>query len=124
MQRIWATVLGMTQIEALIIDPDGDTRIEIIDSSWQSIKNLIDGWLEAVGGVLGEWIAYGDEEGRLKLLDPNPRAAALIVAAGGTPVPVVGRVVFVGTVPSGDEDGYTDGNVPQSLRDLAFSAGE
>lgn len=113
----------MTQIEALIVEPSGEHRIETIDNDWQGIKQVIDGWLEAVGGRLGEWTAYGDEEGNLKGLPPNPVAGLLIHQMGGAPVIPVGRVLFVGSKHIGGEDGYEDGDIPARLREMVENLG-
>lgn len=112
-----------TQIKVLVVEPDATCRIETIGNDLQGIKSLIEGWLEAVGGVLGQWVAYGDEEGNLKRLPLNPLAAGLIMAAGGAPVSPVGRVVFVGQRYVGGEDGYEDGDCPRELLELAFPLG-
>lgn len=114
----------MTNVDALIVQPDGTTTIQSIDPHWQSIKSIVGGWLENVGGVMGEWIAYGDEEGRLKSLDPNPMATAIIASAGGIPVPVCGTVVFVGMRHVGGEDGYTEASIPAVLREFVERMGE
>lgn len=107
-----------------MVEPDATCRIEVIDADWRSIKDLIGGWLEAVSGVMEEWIAYGDEEGLLKGLAPNPLAAGFIAAMGGTPVAPVGTVVFVGMRHVGGEDGYTEADIPDELVGLAFPGPE
>lgn len=109
-----------TQIKVLVVDPDANCHVETITNDAAGLRSLLNGWLEAVGGVLGQWIAYGDEEGNLKGLPQNPLATGLIMAAGGMPVTPVGRVVFVGQTYVGGEDGYEDGNVPRDLLELAF----
>jgi len=111
------------RIRVLVVEPDATCRIETINGDWQSIKSLIGGWLEAVSGVMGHWIAYGDEEGNLKGLPQNPLATGIIMAADGAPVPPVGTVVFVGMTYVGGEDGYTEADCPRELIELAFPGG-
>lgn len=112
------------QITALVVTPDGTAHTEHIDAGFQSIKALLDdGWLEAVSGVRGEWIAYADEEGRLKHLQPNGLAAGIIMASGGNPVAPVGNVVFVGERWVGGEDGYAESDVPKEMLELVFPLG-
>jgi len=119
----WGTLGHMTPIEALIVTPEGNAYIEVIEPKWQNIKSIVGGWLEAVGGVLGEWTAYGDEEGNLKGLQPNGLAAGFIMAMNGRPVAPVGTVVFVGQRWVGGEDGYEEVSIPDELRSLAFPLG-
>lgn len=108
----------MTQIQGLIVQPDGTHSVESIGNDWQSIKQIIDGWLEVVGGELGKWIAYGDEEGNLKRLPVNPVAGLLIHQMGGNPVVPCGTVLFVGQKYVGGEDGYIDADIPEELVNL------
>lgn len=116
----------MRTIKVLVIEPSGEARIEQTDSAWQGIKTLIGGgWLEAVSGDLGSWIAYGDEDGRRKQLQPNGLATGLLqVLRPDRPVLVVGTIVLVGQEYVGGEDGYTEADVPQSIIDMMFPLGE
>jgi hypothetical protein len=115
----------MTDIDVLVVTPDGHASIQKVDPHYTNLKELIGGgWLEAVGGVMGEWIAYGDEEGNLKRLPLNPMAAGVIQAMGGSPVLPVGTVVFTGQRYRGGEDGYVEADIPDEMRDMVFPLGE
>jgi hypothetical protein len=111
-------------IDVLVTEPDGSARMERITPTLDAIKELIGGgWLEAVSGSMGEWVAYGDEEGNLKGMTPNGLAAGLIQAIGGNPVLPVGTIAFVGMRWVGGEDGYVEGPLPQKVIDLMFPGG-
>lgn len=118
---MWATVLPMTTIDVLVVTPEGHATIETTEPTLDNLKSLIGGgWLENIGGVMGEWIAYGDEEGNLKGLPLNPMAAGVIQAMGGMPVLPVGTCIFVGMKYVGGEDGYTEADIPEDMRHLVL----
>lgn len=108
-------------IDVLVCEPDGSARLERVTPTLDNLKALIGGgWLEAVSGSMGEWVAYGDEEGNLKGMTPNALAAGLIMALKAPPVVPVGTIAFVGMRYVGGEDGYTEAPLPQVVIDLMF----
>jgi hypothetical protein len=89
-------------IKALIIRPD---RGEVQDigttlEDWQAVIN--GGYLVQVTG--SDWVAYCDEDGLAKQLDPNPMASAVIERLQPPRYVglLVGTVFFIGHGRNGD----------------------
>lgn len=100
---------------ALIIPADMNepARVESIDTGLQNLQSIVAGNIEAVSGE--DWHFYLNEEGKLMRLEPNRRAALLLLEATGILTDVYcGNVVFLGEMADGSE-----GNVPGHMIDLA-----
>ena len=103
---------GMT-ISALVIQTDGGHEVVDIEPTLEAFKEAVGGWLEPVSS--GEdWLAYVDEEGRIKQLPINTRATALARHLGWPGDFLVGPVVFVGQERRG-EDGAVEVSVPPRI---------
>lgn len=102
------TTTTTTGALALIIDVDSAARTERIASTdWQTVGAIVGGWLEEISGTYegDAWAALCDEEGQLKRLDVNAGASALAREIGwrfSSHGALVGTVVFLGRVASGD----------------------
>jgi hypothetical protein len=88
---------------AIIIEASGRARAERLPSTdWQTLHEIIGGWLESVGGTYRNqvWVAYCDEEGKFpKHLPVNASATALARELGwrfSSHGVLVGTVVFLG----------------------------
>jgi hypothetical protein len=103
-------------LRALIIPPDGNGEVRDIEPDLDSMKEAIGGgWLEAVSG--GDWVAYLDEEGKLKRLPVNVPASALARALGWPVGDVMcGTVMFVGPADSHGYDQSVSGEVVEMAR--------
>lgn len=93
---------------ALVIEPDGTSRTERLPSPdlelLRAVENIVGGFIEAIG-IVGEWIAYLNEEGlneegKTTGLPANPAADALARRLGWRPSwgeYLCGPVVFTGS---------------------------
>lgn len=105
----------MNTCTALIIPADlnESARIETIDAGLGNLQTLVAGNIEAVSGE--DWHFYLNEEGKILNLEPNRRAALLVLEETGALTDMYcGNVVFLGETEDGDE-----ADVPEALIDLA-----
>jgi hypothetical protein len=112
---------------ALIVAEDGAGRVEMITPfTPDKLEELVDGYLEVVDGKYGadRWIAYADEEGKLKKRRYNSAATELATALGWRKQRddyLVGTIVFCGLVQSGPS--VIETHVPTSVLTLAAAKG-
>lgn len=90
----------------LVIDPDGTLHEREDPVTLEAMQEAVGGWIQLLDRVQPHVVAYGDEEGRLKMKQPNIVASRLVGQL------VVGPVVFVGV--AGAQE------VPLRPRDLDF----
>uniref|UniRef100_UPI003F4977B4 DUF3846 domain-containing protein n=1 Tax=Paenarthrobacter ureafaciens TaxID=37931 RepID=UPI003F4977B4 len=105
----------MSTCTALIIpaNPTEPARVETTDTGLETLQGLVGGNIEAVS--FEDWHSYLNEEGKILGLAPNRRAGLLILAeTGGLSDVYCGDVIVLGETSDGGE-----GNVPESLLDLA-----
>lgn len=105
----------MTTCTALIIPADMNqpARVETIDAGLENLQSLVAGNIEAVSG--DDWHFYLNEEGKILGLEPNRRAALVVLEHTGILTDVYcGNIVFLGETEDGDE-----ADVPEDLIDLA-----
>lgn len=88
---------------ALVIEPDGSGRTERLPGSdlelQRAVEGIVGGFTEAIG-VVGDWIAYLNDEGKVTGLPANPVADALARRLGWRPGwgdYLCGPVVFTGS---------------------------
>jgi len=108
----------MSQIKALIINPDSTWQVSLIDSGLKSLQTLVGGYIEAVTTDDGTTI-FINEEGNLNGLAENPLATYLWWTLAPYMIGVdalVGTAVVLGPVDNeGDETGVT----PDTLKVFA-----
>jgi hypothetical protein len=98
------------------ITADGTLDVLRLRDSLEPMKTAIGGgWLQAIGDLDRGWVAYCDEEGKMKGQPYNRRATDLVDSMGLSYGQLVGTVVFVG--PPDPEGDNTD--VPAWLIKLA-----
>lgn len=111
-------------MKALVTHADG--QVELVDdmpngSALTWLQTTVGGYIEGIGGYVGdaEWMAYCDEEGKMKSKPINAVATRLAHLAGWPVGDVLcGTVVFVGLDADGD-----NADVPDSLVALGNDAG-
>lgn len=100
---------GMVPIRVLYVPASGDAEVVTMEPSLRNFRALIDGYLEAISGR--GWMAYVDEEGKLKHRPENPLATLLAHEHGWPNGDVlVGDVAFLGP-----PDGPAETSVPDFL---------
>ena len=83
-------------IRVIVSDPVLGGGVREIEPDLATFQEIVGGYIEVVASGSG-WIAYGDEEGRLKGYESNISASSFAVEIGGYPPDIlVGPVVFVG----------------------------
>jgi hypothetical protein len=80
-------------------------RVQIDVTTIDRMRQLIGGWLEAIGGE--EWTCYMDEEGKMKGREVNMLACAVVTVLGWKGIQygdfICGPVLMCGPT---DEEGY------------------
>ena len=85
----------MVPIRVLYVPANGDPEVVTMEPTLRNFRALIDGYLEAISGT--GWMAYVDEEGKLKRRPENPLATLLAHEHGWPNGDVlVGDVAFLG----------------------------
>lgn len=93
----------------MVIQPDGTTDVKIMED--EEVAAEVGGYLEAIHGP--DWIAYCDEDGKLKGLERNEPATKTARYFGWKGADVlVGPVVFMG-----DDGSSVDIDLPQRIQD-------
>lgn len=113
--------MNPAEVNAVIIDTEGNAEIRYIRPDLDTIKGLLGGgWLEAIGPLVdtyGDWHAYVDEEGKIKRLPINHAATLFAQSIGwGWGDTLRGPVVFLGRAKADSEDGgAAEGDVPTEV---------
>jgi len=106
-------------IEAVIIEPGGEVRVEQLQRGCEPLQRLVGGWIEAVYSDTADLTFWINEEGKLIGLEPNMLGTACWL---GTNVDandtLCGTVVITGGV---DDEGETL-TIPADLRDKLLTA--
>ena len=104
-------------MQAIIIQPDGTyQQVECTrEGSYQTIKDAVGGWIEAVTSENGKLTFWCNEEGKLHGLEPNRAATYLWWATApfmkGQDI-LVGPIVLTGGAdPAGETLGLDDDQV-------------
>jgi len=112
----------MSQLKAIIINPDSTWQVNLIESGLNSLQTLVGGYIEAVSTDDGTTI-FINEEGKLDGLADNPLATALwwTLAPHMTGMDyLVGTAVVLGPVDDeGDETGVTSDTI-KAFADVAI----
>lgn len=111
----------MTTISALLFEVDGTVKtVDLDNRSLRQFQEFVGGYIESISGP--DWVAYVNEEGKMKNLPLNEKADRFVHTHGWRGVSfgpfsdyLVGPVLLVGPR---DEEGY-DTSVHKSLIDWA-----
>jgi hypothetical protein len=98
------TVTTDRPVRAFIIpaDPSQPVGVITVGQDLRSTQDYVGGYIEAVGRGL-EWVAYADEDGKIKNKPYNARATyAMSFMSGHNPNdPIAGDVLVMGTAKDG-----------------------
>lgn len=83
----------MRQITAVVVDPNGDSRVCDIDVDFKMYQSLVEGYIEGVFGP--GFVMYVNEEG-MYTQPFNPFASAFVKERSGRDVTLFGTVVILG----------------------------
>ena len=106
----------MAEVNAIILHADGNAEIKYIEGSAETYHDLVGGWIQGIKPQVdhgfGDWFAYCNEEGKLERLPRNVIADEILTNLGWAGVLggdfLVGTIVIVGALPSGDDTDVPD----------------
>jgi hypothetical protein len=101
--------MAASPINAIVIPPDGEWTLGVIEQDLRTLQGIVGGYLEAVNTMYDEGgypqvMFWCNEEGKLQNLPVNRRATALWYALNGGPTgdTLSGTVILTG---GADSDG-------------------
>lgn len=100
-----------TQIEAVVVQPDGEVSTVTLDGSLQAFQQIVGGYIEGVFGP--DFTMYVNEEGLIHGLPHNVLASLFVSHFLNYPTHLVGPAIILG---AGDSEG-NDTSVHQSVLD-------
>jgi hypothetical protein len=108
--------------DLLVVDTDGTCKVVNGDTDIATLQRHVGGYIEAVGATR-DWVAYGNEEGRLRGMAANAVATAILHELGSRIPVVVGPVVFCGLHVVDPENGPEETDVPFDVLQQAAKYG-